>query len=201
MVEIAKTKFRKLHSEYGKSGPQQPPVAFIAQSALDPLPDKIIAEVRKAGGYGTILQTMGLCSTPKPVELLMHLGTLAHQEHGKILLLEHGRSHYDWLNNILDKMAPERADKQGCWWNRDIEAIIGKSGLVVEKLKRKHFGTLYMVEARPRRHSDPEAGKDNRQKVIDEDFRSWLLERLRALTGRHQSDREPAEEEKPLEKG
>lgn len=45
---------------------------------------------------------------------------------GKILLLEHGRGHYDWLNSRLDSSAAGHHQKWGCWWNRDIEEIIEK---------------------------------------------------------------------------
>ena len=150
MLDIARKKFMRSHPEYIKNSSSQPPVAFLNQSALAPLPEYAAKQVKESGGYDTILQTMGLCSTPQPIQSLTHLGTLAHPERGRILLLEHGRSYYDWLNNILDKMAAERADKQGCWWNRDIGRIVEGSGLVVEKIKRKHFGTLWIVEARPK---------------------------------------------------
>jgi len=183
MVELAQERFNKLHPEYNQPVSPRPPVNFLTQSALEPLREEISEEVTRSGGYDTILQTMGLCSTPKPAQLLMHLGTLAHPDRGRILLLEHGRSHYDWLNNILDKMAAERADKQGCWWNRDIEQIIEDSGLVVEKMRRKHFGTLYIVEARPRRHSDTAEGMDSGKKMSAEDDTSWLLGRIKGLMG------------------
>ncbi len=200
MVELAEKKFKRLHPEYDKPVSPRPPVAFVTQSALEPLPDGIIEEVTRSGGYDTILQTMGLCSTPEPARLLMHLGTLTHPERGRVLLLEHGRSYYDWLNNILDKMAAERADKQGCWWNRDIEQIVEDSGLVVERMRRKHFGTLYIVEARPRRYSDTTEGKDGGQEVIDEVGTSWPVARIKALVGRDPGARTSEEEEIPLEK-
>ncbi|MCJ1231195.1 hypothetical protein MMC12_007872, partial [Toensbergia leucococca] len=74
---------------------------------------------------------MGLCSTPHPSHLLAHLGTLASPTNGRILLLEHGRSHYEWLNRILDASAPAHADRHGCWWNRDVGRIVEESGLEV----------------------------------------------------------------------
>lgn len=165
MLDIAKKKFMRSHPEYNKDALSQPPVIFLTQSALEPLPQDATTEVRKQGGYDTILQTMGLCSTPQPTQLLIHLGTIAHPKHGKILLLEHGRSYYDWLNNILDKTAAERADKQGCWWNRDIGSIVENSGLVVDRIQRKHFGTLWIVEARPKSSNDAENGKHGSQKM------------------------------------
>ena len=131
------------------------PVQFLTQSALEPLPPSPITNaVRLQGGYDYILQSMGLCSTPEPVQLLKHLGELARPGRGRILLLEHGRSYWGWMNRYLDATAPRHAKVHGCWYNRDIGKIVEESGLVVESCKRKHFGTLWVVEARPRRDTD-----------------------------------------------
>lgn len=94
---------------------------------------------------------MGLCSTPDAPALLRRLGTLANQESGQIVLLEHGRSHYAWLNRVLDDLAPHHADRYGCWWNRDIGRIVEESGLEVRRVERFHLGTTWWVELRPAR--------------------------------------------------
>jgi methyltransferase OMS1 len=101
-------------------------------------------------GFDTIVQTMGLCSTDDPEGLLKNLGKLVKQD-GRIMLLEHGKSHYDWLNRILDQTAPQHAAKHGCWWNRDIGAIAEKSGLQVMEIKRSQFGTTWWVELKRRK--------------------------------------------------
>ena len=120
---------------------------FITQSAQDSIS-------HPQGGFDTILQTMGLCSTPEPSRLLSHLGTIVNTDNGQILLLEHGRSHYQWLNNILDKQAPAHADKHGCWWNRDIGRIVEESGLEIIRCKRYHLGTTWWFELRPKRQQE-----------------------------------------------
>ena len=70
---------------------------------------------------------------------------------GRILLLEHGRGFYDWINHVLDGLAPSHADHYGCWWNRDIGAIVKESGLEVEYIKRYHWGTTWEVVLKPKR--------------------------------------------------
>jgi methyltransferase OMS1 len=102
-------------------------------------------------GFDTIVQTMGLCSTDDPEGLLKSLGKLVKQD-GRIMLLEHGKSHYDWLNRILDQTAPQHAAKHGCWWNRDIGAIAENSGLQVIEIKRSQFGTTWWVELKRAKH-------------------------------------------------
>lgn len=68
---------------------------------------------------------------------------------GKILLLEHGRSYYGFLNRFLDNGAKMHADHYGCWWNKDIEQVVRDSGLIVESKRRYHFGTTYEYVLRP----------------------------------------------------
>ena len=129
---------------YQDAHPKYKACRFVVQSALDPID-------APSGKFDTILQTMGLCSTANPVQTLQHLGTLVNADSGRILLLEHGRSHYDWLNRLLDNSAPSHADKFGCWWNKNIGQIVEQSGLEVVRMKRYHFGTTWWFELKRRR--------------------------------------------------
>ena len=45
---------------------------------------------------------------------------------GHIILLQHGKASWDWLNHRLDDEAPAHYAKWGCWWNRDILQIVEK---------------------------------------------------------------------------
>lgn len=148
MVEIARHKFRRLHPEFAKA-------AFRTEDAkkVGPVADtsaKFPEWVYSRSHFDTVIQTMGLCSTPDPVGLLRHLGSITEPQRGQILLLEHGRSHYDWLNKILDNLAPAHAHRHGCWWNRDIGQIIEQSGLEVVEIQRYHLGTTWRAVLRPR---------------------------------------------------
>ena len=68
---------------------------------------------------------------------------------GKILLLEHGRGTWDWVNSVLDRQAEEHHQKWGCWWNREIEQLVTAAGLRVESQSRWHFGSTYVLVVRP----------------------------------------------------
>ncbi|DAA78273.1 TPA_exp: Mitochondrial methyltransferase [Trichophyton benhamiae CBS 112371] len=121
MVDIARWKYEAMGSNREKGKAE---VVFLAQDAM--------GEVTSPEGtkFDTVVQTMGLCSHPEPVKLLRHLGELlVTGEEGRILLLEHGRGHYGWLNGLLDGLAAAHADRHGCWWNRDIGEI--------EKMKKQ----------------------------------------------------------------
>lgn len=148
MLEIAHQKFCKLFP--GAIG-----VRWVIGDAQEPgkipPPPKNSNEWsgnKEGGKYDTILQTMGLCSVEDPVALLKRFGELVKEEEGRILLLEHGRGRWGWLNSILDRLAEGHARAYGCWWNRDLEKIVGESGLeVVEFVTSwKDGGTVAWIE-------------------------------------------------------
>ncbi|KAL2854370.1 ubiquinone/menaquinone biosynthesis-related protein [Aspergillus pseudoustus] len=143
MVEIVQEKFAKLYPGFKK-------VEFRTQDAREVPPPSDNRRYETDGCYyDTIVQTMGLCSMPDPAGALRHLGTITEPQHGRILLLEHGRSHYDWLNRLLDNLAPAHADRHGCWWNRDIGQIVQDSGLEIIEEQRWHFGTTWRYVLKP----------------------------------------------------
>lgn len=69
---------------------------------------------------------------------------------GRILLLEHGRSYYNFINRFLDDNAKLHAHRYGCWNNKDIDKVIEDSGLEIESKRRYHFGTTYEYVLRPK---------------------------------------------------
>ena len=80
-------------------------------------------------------------------------GGLLNPKTGRLLLLEHGRGWYEWINWVLDQNAVRHADKFWCWFNRDIGKVLEENGLVVEKYASPYcegnLGTVWVVEARP----------------------------------------------------
>jgi methyltransferase OMS1 len=165
-------------------------VRFSTTSALGPMPPSPNITNGGNGKYTTILQTMGLCSTASPIALLTNLAShldLSNPE-SRILLLEHGRSDYAWLNNILDNAAQKHAEIHGCWFNRDIgamvEAAAAESGLEVVREERRHLGTTWVFELRPKVRVVGEAAKtktpESAAVVVEEGspagagWRGWL---------------------------
>lgn len=69
---------------------------------------------------------------------------------GRILLIEHGRSDYEWLNRLLDDGLEAHRAKWGCDWAKDIDKIVEEAGLEVLQRQRWHFGTTYVYVAKPR---------------------------------------------------
>ncbi|DBA04392.1 TPA: hypothetical protein N0F65_009988 [Lagenidium giganteum] len=98
--------------------------------------------------FDAVVDTFGLCSMDDPVDALREMQRVCKRD-GKILLLEHGRSHYAWLSSILDKFADLHAQRWGCSWNRDIVQLVQQAGLEIEMMHRFHFGTTYYIIAKP----------------------------------------------------
>jgi methyltransferase OMS1, mitochondrial len=159
MIEHAEKKFQKMEANWPPINRFNGPVNFIVGDAgLEGLIK------RPKGGYDTIVQTMGVCSMVDAAGFLRRLGELCRQpgeeskwlppeaddgKGGKILLLEHGKSYFSFMNRILDNGAKMHADHYGCWWNKDVDEVVRQSGLVVERARRSHFGTTYEYTLRP----------------------------------------------------
>lgn len=97
--------------------------------------------------YDTIIETFGLCSHEDPVRALKNFETLL-KPGGRIVLLEHGRGDYDFINNVLDGRAEKRLETWGCRWNLDIGEILDDSGLEVTEEKKTHMGTTWCIVAK-----------------------------------------------------
>jgi methyltransferase OMS1 len=131
MLEIAREKFTKKYPEFEK-------VQYVRGKAED------LAKMASHSGqkFDTIFETFGLCSHEDPQAALENFKALL-RPNGRIVLLEHGRSSYDSLNQTMDKKAEQRVKEWGCRWNLDIDAIVQDSGLEILESKKYHFGSTY----------------------------------------------------------
>jgi hypothetical protein len=132
---------------------------------------------RPEGGFDTIVQTMGVCSMQDPVGFLREMNYLVRQpgegrgsgdpedKGGRILLLEHGRAYYDWVNGLLDREAVGHAVRYGCWYNKDVGEVVRESELNVGSVRRYHLGTTWEVILRP--NPGLLKGKDKLEEGLD----------------------------------
>ncbi|SAL98789.1 hypothetical protein [Absidia glauca] len=115
-------------------------------------------EALDENGFDTVVDTFGLCSCGDPAAALVSMAEACKSDESRILLLEHGRSHYDWLNRLLDTNVDQHVKKWGCWWNRNIMDLFEedrvKEKLEIVSVSRWHFGTTCYVVAKPKKTPD-----------------------------------------------
>ncbi|KAI7868469.1 hypothetical protein BDF14DRAFT_1724803 [Spinellus fusiger] len=147
MLKEAEQKYNKS----SQSSPRSHAVTFAVSDISQP--------TTPSHSYDTIVDTFGLCSCTDPVEALISLVDACADTESRILLLEHGRSHYDWLNTLLDTNADKHVARWGCWWNRDLMALLQndriQQRMEIVSLSRWHFGTTYCIVAKPKSSSPP----------------------------------------------
>ncbi len=130
-----------------------------------------IASKFQENTFDTVVDTFGLCSYDNPIQVLNDIAKILKKPHnalasrgneddkqrpfdaahayGKVIFIEHGQSHYQWLNNIIHNGAKEHARRWGCIWNLPIEDLVQQSNLKIVNISRFHFGTTYVIEAIP----------------------------------------------------
>ncbi|KAI8992460.1 hypothetical protein BDB01DRAFT_717285 [Pilobolus umbonatus] len=138
MLGEAKSKFQKYQGRFHH--------AFFQKASV---------EEKQQKKYDTIVDTFGLCSCGDPVEALVQFADQCKSDQSQILLLEHGKSHYDWLNRLLDNNVDKHVKQWGCWWNRDIMKLFEdervKDRLEIVQSSRWHLGTTCYIVAKPKK--------------------------------------------------
>jgi methyltransferase OMS1 len=109
--------------------------------------------------FDTVVDTFGLCSYQSPHKVLHELSRVLNKANpdARIILIEHGHAHYDWLNNSLNSRGQQHAHDWGCVWNLPIDQIVQEAGLEIVSMSRFHMGTTYVIEARPAPPGAPHA--------------------------------------------
>lgn len=137
MMDICYDKFHERWPNFEK-------VKFVVGKAEELVKLSTNLKSKSTFKYDTIIETFGLCSHEDPVKALENMKELL-KPGGRIILLEHGRGNYNFINKILDNRAHKHGEKWGCRWNLDIGEIVDNSGLEITEEKRAHLGTTWMI--------------------------------------------------------
>ncbi|KAK3839650.1 MAG: S-adenosyl-L-methionine-dependent methyltransferase [Linnemannia gamsii] len=96
--------------------------------------------------FDTVIDTFGLCSFEDPVQVLREMKRVL-KPGGKLLLLEHGNSHWGFMKDMQAKKLDRHVHKYGCYWNREIGELVQDAGLKVVEQERSQLGTVYYIIA------------------------------------------------------
>jgi methyltransferase OMS1 len=101
------------------------------------------------GEFDCVIDMFGICHLNDPVMALRQMQRIVKPT-GLILLLEHGRSKYPWVNWFLDYYSDKHEiNTHGCQWNMPIADFVKESKLQVKEMRNMHYGTTYYVVAFP----------------------------------------------------
>jgi ubiquinone/menaquinone biosynthesis C-methylase UbiE len=99
--------------------------------------------------FDTVVSSLTACTFPNPVAALKEMARVCRPS-GRILLLEHGLSDYNWLGRLQNRTADWNAKQLGCHWNREPLQLVRHAGLKVVEAERSFFGIFYQIKAQPR---------------------------------------------------
>ncbi|KAK3821022.1 MAG: S-adenosyl-L-methionine-dependent methyltransferase [Benniella sp.] len=94
--------------------------------------------------FDTVVDTFGLCSFEDPVQVLKEMRRVLRPG-GQLLLLEHGNSHWGFMQDMQARQLDRHVHKYGCYWNREIEELVQDAGLRVVEKERSQLGTVYYM--------------------------------------------------------
>lgn len=112
--------------------------------------------------FDTVIDSLALCTYADPVAALREMRRVCRPG-GRILLLEHGRSHKPRLGRWQDRR-DARKGEPGCRWSRDPVRLVRRAGLHPASVERRLLGVFQLIEARPPRDAnsgDANPGPEN----------------------------------------
>ncbi|KAF9920303.1 Methyltransferase-like protein 7B [Linnemannia zychae] len=132
--------------ETADGGPNSPRAEGVVETEIQfktmnaasiPYPDK---------SFDTVVDTFGICSFEDPVQTLKEMKRVL-KPGGKLLLLEHGNSNWDFMKDMQARKLDRHIHKYGCYWNREIGELVQEAGLKIVEQERSQLGTVFYIIA------------------------------------------------------
>jgi ubiquinone/menaquinone biosynthesis C-methylase UbiE len=102
--------------------------------------------------FDTVISSFSTCSFFHPVTALQEIRRVCKM-HGKILLIEHGRSSWNWLGRYQDRHVYEQIERGGCRWNQEPQNLVREAGIEILRADRELFGIFHSITASPAKPS------------------------------------------------
>jgi ubiquinone/menaquinone biosynthesis C-methylase UbiE len=98
--------------------------------------------------FDTVISALSTCSFLNPITALQEMRRVCKPD-GRILLLEHGRSNWEWVGRYQDRHVADMLKQAGCHWNREPQELVKEAGLKILDAQRTMLGVLHTIEASP----------------------------------------------------
>lgn len=98
--------------------------------------------------FDTVISTLSTCSFFNPHMALKEMRRVC-KPNGKILLMEHGRSSWEWVGKYQDTRLHEQVEQGGCRWNQEPQKLVKEAGLNILYARRTLLGILHVMIVSP----------------------------------------------------
>jgi ubiquinone/menaquinone biosynthesis C-methylase UbiE len=98
--------------------------------------------------FDTVLSALSTCSFFDPIKALQEIRRVCKPD-GRILLIEHGRSSWEWLGKYQDQHVREQIEMGGCRWNQEPQELVKEAGLKIVHAERALFGIFHTLTVSP----------------------------------------------------
>ena len=98
--------------------------------------------------FDTVISSLSTCSFFNPITALQEIRRV-YKVDGTILLIEHGRSSWNWLGKYQDRHVHEQIEQGGCRWNQELQNLTREAGINILHADRALFGIFHSIMASP----------------------------------------------------
>jgi ubiquinone/menaquinone biosynthesis C-methylase UbiE len=98
--------------------------------------------------FDTVISALSTCSFLNPITALQEMRRVCKPD-GRVLLIEHGRSNWEWAGQYQDRHVTDMLKQAGCYWNREPQELVKEAGLTILNAQRAMLGVFHTIEASP----------------------------------------------------
>ena len=98
--------------------------------------------------FDTVISALSTCSFYNPIKALQEIRRVCKPD-GKILLIEHGRSSWEWVGKYQDRHVHQQIEQGGCRWNQEPQELVKEAGLKIVQSERSLLGIFHTIKASP----------------------------------------------------
>jgi len=98
--------------------------------------------------FDTVISTLSTCSFYNPIKALQEIRRVC-KPNGKILLIEHGRSAWEWIGKYQDHHVHQMIEQGGCRWNQEPQELVKEAGLKIVQSERNLLGIFHTIRVSP----------------------------------------------------